>query len=278
MCVPTSSRVSREAISRSGSNPEARLGQAVADLLQPAGQPRVVEHEPDVVFDDPQALARPVGRGVEDPAQVDRSRRVGPGRAAASRRSAGSAPMAPARSPPRSRATVQFEPAAASRCAADDDSAIRRGQQVLGADLGSHDRALGPASLASARTPRGPPSGRSARLSGGRPTLRRRLRSRGSKVASTAVQTQGHPAHVGSSPNRTRSSAARLSASSASAASRSTGSTVEPPRDPGRATRPDSRPALPPAVKASNISSKALTSAETLEIPAPPTHDEKVNL
>ena len=52
------------------------LGQAVANLLQPAGQARIIEHEPGVIFDDSQALAGTVGRGVENPADIHRPGRV----------------------------------------------------------------------------------------------------------------------------------------------------------------------------------------------------------
>ena len=71
MWVPTSPRVSREPMRRSGSRPRSGLGQPVADLLEPAGQAGVVEDEPDVILDDPQPLAGPVGRGVEDAAELD---------------------------------------------------------------------------------------------------------------------------------------------------------------------------------------------------------------
>ena len=77
MCVPTSSRVSRESIRRLRVEPALRLGQPVADFLEAAGQPGIVEHEADVILDDPQALTRTIGRGVEDPSQVDAASRLG---------------------------------------------------------------------------------------------------------------------------------------------------------------------------------------------------------
>ena len=52
------------------------LGQAVANLLQPAGQARIIEHEPGVILDDSQPLTGTVGRGVENPADIHRSGRV----------------------------------------------------------------------------------------------------------------------------------------------------------------------------------------------------------
>ncbi len=54
-----------------GVEPPEGVGQAVADLLDPPGQHRVVEREPDVVLDHPEPFAGPVRRGVEDPAEVD---------------------------------------------------------------------------------------------------------------------------------------------------------------------------------------------------------------
>ena len=71
MCVPTSSRVSRAAEQQVSVEPALGLGQPVADLLESLGQTGIVEHEANVILDDPQALARAIGRGVENPRQVD---------------------------------------------------------------------------------------------------------------------------------------------------------------------------------------------------------------
>ncbi len=77
MCVPTSSRVSRVPEQQLGPEAADGLAQAVPDLLEAAGQPRVVEREADVVLDDPQPLGGAVGRGVEDAAEVDPLARLG---------------------------------------------------------------------------------------------------------------------------------------------------------------------------------------------------------
>ena len=76
MCVPTSSRVSRSTDEQIGVETTQCLCQAVANLLQPAGQARIIEHEPGVIFNDSQALAGTVGRGVQNPADIHRSGRV----------------------------------------------------------------------------------------------------------------------------------------------------------------------------------------------------------
>ena len=70
MCVPTSSFGLAGVDQQAGVEPALRLGQAVADLLETPGQPGVVEGEADVILDDPEPLARPVGRGIEDPGEV----------------------------------------------------------------------------------------------------------------------------------------------------------------------------------------------------------------
>ena len=71
MCVPTSSRGLAGIDQQAGVEPALGLGEPVAHLLEPPGQAGIVEGEPDVILDDAQSLARAIGRGIEDPRQVD---------------------------------------------------------------------------------------------------------------------------------------------------------------------------------------------------------------
>ena len=229
MWVPTSPRVSRDADQQLGVEPADGLGQAVADLLEPAGQARVVEREPDVVLDDAQPLAGAVGRGVEDAAEVDPLARLGQLQRRDLARPAGSAR-------PRRR-----RPRRADRAGASSSSPARgqqvgdrpgRGeqarQQVLGADRpGPVERPAPGSSRRSARRG-GPATAGSGRSAGVRP--RRRRASSGSRPE------RGPRRRSGSRPNSASSSAARLSASSTRAASRSAGSTAAAPRRRARAS------------------------------------------
>ena len=70
MCVPTSSRVSRAVDQEARVETAFGLGQPVADLLEAAGQARIVEGESDVILDHAESLPRPIGGGIEDPRQV----------------------------------------------------------------------------------------------------------------------------------------------------------------------------------------------------------------
>ena len=45
----------------------------MADFLEPPGEPGIVEHEADVIFDDAQSFPRAIGRGVENSPQIDAS-------------------------------------------------------------------------------------------------------------------------------------------------------------------------------------------------------------
>ena len=56
--------------------PALGLGQPVANFLESLGEPGIIEHEPNVILGDPQPLPRPIGRGVENPPQVDASARL----------------------------------------------------------------------------------------------------------------------------------------------------------------------------------------------------------
>src|SRR5262249_22775747 len=47
------------------------LGQAVANLLEPSGEPGIIEYEADVVLDHAQTLTRTIRRGIEDAGQLD---------------------------------------------------------------------------------------------------------------------------------------------------------------------------------------------------------------
>ena len=75
--MPTSSRVSREAEQQVRQvEPALGLGEPMTHFLEPPGQPGIIEHKTDVILDDPQALPRPIGRGIEDSPQVDASPRL----------------------------------------------------------------------------------------------------------------------------------------------------------------------------------------------------------
>ena len=242
MCVPTSSRGLAGVDQQAGVEPALGLGQAVADLLEPPGQAGVVEGEPDVVLDDPQALAGAVGRGVEDPGQVDaaaglgqvqrgdvRGHRDRPGlhggdlRQAVAQRlelQAGGAEQLGDRTPRRPSARP-----AGARCRPR-----------------ASDRAPRAWLIASPRTSRkvGRPGQRLGRPA---PAPVRRS-SASSSQARGPMASRSRPVET---PNSASSSAARLSASSVSAASRSSGSTSAAPRRRATASaRPRARSA--PAV------------------------------
>ena len=228
MCVPTSSRVSREPISRSGSNPLQGLGQAVADLLEAAGQAGIVEDEPDVVLDDPQALAGAVGRGVEDPAEVHAP---APGRTRSSgrdllgqrdrRRRATAMPSARW-----SRSRSRSSPAASSRSATEDDSAISPASRCSVPTSRERSRPRGMVQRLAQDEPAGPASRARSRPS--RRPLRRsastgRIRARPSGQTPRPRASSSEPAEA-----RTRASARPPDSPprSTSAASRSIGSTA----------------------------------------------------
>ena len=50
--------------------PALRLRQPVADFLEPPGEPGIVEHEADVIFDDAQSFPRAIGGGIENSPQI----------------------------------------------------------------------------------------------------------------------------------------------------------------------------------------------------------------
>ncbi len=56
MWVPTSSRVSREPSRSWRSSPRSACGEPVTDLLEPPGEPGIVEHETHIVLDRPAVL------------------------------------------------------------------------------------------------------------------------------------------------------------------------------------------------------------------------------
>ena len=243
MWVPTSPRVSRAARSISEVEPPDGLGQPMADLLDPAGQHRVVEGEPDVVLDHPEPLAGPVGRGVEDPGEVDRLARLDQleRRDVAGQRDRGrlgglatwpstrAAPRPPARPGQPAAATG---PSAASRPPA-----------------GARSRPTAVRSSALARVEASPSSGRRALRSTSAPEAPGPSSSRRPAVDAEPERFQ-EPS--GASPNSARSAAARLSDSSARAAARSASSTEVADRALARASaRRKARKA--PAVNDSNI-------------------------
>ena len=229
MWVPTSPRVSREPIKQLGVEPAERLGQAVPDFLEPAGQAGVVEHEPDVVLDDPQALAGAVGRGVEDRGRGRRPRPGRPGPGAGSRRAGASArsSAAGARRAGR-RSAVELEPGAGQQVggrAGGGDQARRAGARCRPSRPRSSARACTAASLSDG------PDGRRVGQDGRQPSPRLVLVADplGGPRPRRAPRGRG----AASSPNSASSSAARLSASSTRAAA-------------GRSARRPTRPAAGP--------------------------------
>ena len=226
MWVPTSPRVSREPIRRLGVEPAEGLGQAVADLLEPAGQAGVVEGEPGVVLDDPEPLAGAVGRGVEDPAEVDRPAPARPGPAGRCRRPAGSA-----RSRRRRPRPSRSRRASSARPGAGEHVGDRRRRPRAGRRAGARCRPAGPGRSARACAAASPSAGaergrRAATGAGGR------VGPSSSASASARGDPERRPGRrSGSRPNSASSSAARLSA-----------------RRPGpRAGRPARRPPAPRA-------------------------------
>ena len=246
MCVPTSSRVSRESISRQESRPALGLGQPVAHLLEPPGQAGIVEGEADVILDDPQSLARAIGRGVEDPRQVHAPAGLGQvqrGDSVGHRERPGVHGGGPRQAVAQ---RLELQAGGAEQLRDGVGRGHQTGQQMLGADLA---RSIQPAGLAH-RLAQDQPQGRrpaaTARAADAPASRFDRFRPR---------PASPWPPAAGPSTRRTpaSSSAARLSASSASAASRSSGSTSVAPRR--RATgRPASRARSAPAVNDSNIS------------------------
>ena len=241
MCVPTSSFVSRESIRRQASSPRSASASRWRTSLRRRVRPGIVEREADVILDDPQPLAGAVGRGVEDPRQVDaapglgqvqggdlRGHRDRPGlHQRRPRRGARATAGAPGRRHGAARRPGRRRPSgrpAGARC---------RPRAT--------DPARGPGS-----SPRSGPAARSADRGNGSDALRDSS-SASASIPPTHAGAQGLPEPVSvDTPNSASSSAARLSTSSASAASRSSGSTSAAPRR--RATdRLASRPApLPP--------------------------------
>ena len=56
--------------------PALSLCQSMAHLLESLGQTRIIEHETNVVFGDPQPFPRPIGRSIEYPRQVRAAARL----------------------------------------------------------------------------------------------------------------------------------------------------------------------------------------------------------